>query len=115
MRHRHRPEFKPTDRLVLAALAITTVPLSVAELSEATGSAPTTLIRPTRVLAKGGLIVRHRIGGLSNYSLPHPDTYICERAFGTNNALIQTRVGDLLNLALATAVTDSTTRVAVTQ
>jgi DNA-binding MarR family transcriptional regulator len=69
MRHRHRPELKPTDRLVLAALTTTTVPLSVAELSEATGSAPTTLTRTTRLLERRGLINRHRIGGLSNFAL----------------------------------------------
>jgi DNA-binding MarR family transcriptional regulator len=71
MRHRHRPELKPTDRLVLAALATATVPLSVSELSEATGSAPTTLTRTTRLLERCGLITRHRIGGLSNFTLRH--------------------------------------------
>jgi len=65
MRHRHRPELKPTDRLVLAALTTTTEPLSVAELSEATGAAPT-----TRLLERRGLVVRHRMGGLSNFALP---------------------------------------------
>ncbi len=70
MRHRHRPDLKPTDRLVLAALNDTTEPLSVAELSEATGAAPTTLTRTTRVLERRGLIVLHRMGGLSNYALP---------------------------------------------
>jgi DNA-binding MarR family transcriptional regulator len=76
MRHRHRPELKPTYRLVLAAHTTSTEPLSVAELSEATGAAPTTLTRTTRVLERRGLIVRYRMGGLSNYALPTTTTTV---------------------------------------
>jgi DNA-binding MarR family transcriptional regulator len=82
MRHRHRPNLKPTDRLVIAALTTSTVPLSVAELSESTGAAPTTLTRTTRVLERRGLITRYRLGGLSNFALPTTPT-------GTTSAVAQ--------------------------
>jgi hypothetical protein len=70
MRHRHRPDLKPTERLFLAALGPATEPLCIGELAELTGSAPSTLVKTSQALFRRGTVLRHRIGGLNHFTLP---------------------------------------------
>jgi DNA-binding IclR family transcriptional regulator len=60
----------PTARLILTVLANATTLMSIANLCEASGSAPTTVIRVAQKLCRQGRIQRTTVSGMTYYSIP---------------------------------------------
>ena len=63
------PLIPPTSRLVIYACAVSTTPLSIANLSEATGATPGTLEKVVRKLVRRGYLSKTANGSISLYSL----------------------------------------------
>jgi predicted transcriptional regulator of viral defense system len=59
----------PTGRLALLALRERNQMMTIAQLADATGATPSSMIRIAGRLCKAGFITRHRIGAITHYTL----------------------------------------------
>lgn len=69
MQGREFRTLRPTERLIIIVLRVSAIAMTLAELSEYTGSCAATVADSTQRLVKLGLLIRRRIGGLSHFKL----------------------------------------------
>jgi hypothetical protein len=70
MQGRKFQNLRPTERLIIIVLRVSAITMTLAELSQYTGSSAATLADSTQRLVKQGLLLRRRIGALSYFKLP---------------------------------------------
>jgi len=63
----------PTERLVKLILAAAPKPMSLADLTVAVGSTPSTMLKITTQLVRTGDIHRERINGVTHYTITGPE------------------------------------------
>jgi hypothetical protein len=60
----------PTERLIFIVLRESVAPMTLFNLCESTGASAATLADSTQRLARQGLLIRTRVGGVSYFALP---------------------------------------------
>jgi hypothetical protein len=69
---RHKPALTPTARLILLAVASSTNPMSLVDISTATQASHYTTRRTTQSMVRSGLLLRRTICNMSYFTLAVP-------------------------------------------